>query len=208
MNNLQAFWLIFGDVIIALWLGLTLLAASIGVWSLLLPNSFIQFNKRMSTWISIDKTAHQTKKSISIERPFYRYHLVTGTVLIIAAIFVLYEVIFNLNTKEIEQTLVTGSYVLDIWIGIFIDAAFGWIYISGFVALIIGSIVVIRPSYLKGIENRMNYWVETEKYGHTLDKKHHLLDEWVTKNPRIFGIISLIGSLVVAWSLFSFGYFA
>lgn len=208
MTGLDTFWQIFGDVLVAIWFGLTLLAAALGVWATLFPDSFVRFNQRLSMWISLDKSGAKGHKSVAIERPFYRYHVVTGLALIIAAIYVLYEVAFNLNSSEIEGVLFSGSEVQNIWIGILVDAAFGWIYISGFVALIIGSVVLIRPSYLKGIEQRMNYWVETEKYSHSLDKKHQILDEWVSKNPRIFGIISLLGSVIVSWSLYSFGYLA
>ncbi len=208
MTSLETFWQIFGDVLVAIWFGLTLLTATLGVWAILFPKTFVHFNQKLSLWISLEKVDLKREKSVAIERPFYRYHVVTGLILIIAAIFVLYEVAFKLNSSAIEAALFVGSDVENIWIGILLDAAFGWIYISGAIALVIGALVVIRPSYLKGIEHRMNYWVETEKYGHSLDKKHQILDEWVTKNPRIFGIISLLGSAIVAWSLFQFGYLA
>jgi hypothetical protein len=92
------------------------------------------------------------------------------------------------------------------WAGVLLDATFGWIYITGTVALLIGILVVIRPSYLKGIETRMNYWVETEKYTHSLDNRNQILDEWVCEHPKTFGIISLFGSAIVAWSFFYLGY--
>lgn len=206
MTTIQTLWQIFGDVLIALWFGLTVLAALLGLWALVAPKPFINFNKRLSIWIGFNQANYNQRKSITIERPFYRYHVLTGMVLMIAAIYVLYEVVFHLNSKEIENALAGGTIVENIWIGILVDAAFGWIYISGAIALVIGAIVLIRPSYLKSIEQRMNYWVETDKYGHSLDKKHEILDEWVSGHPRIFGIISLLGSAIVAWSLFAFGY--
>lgn len=206
MLYVDTFWQVFGDVLIAIWFGLTLVTALVGLWALLLPSSFIKFNQRISIWIKLDKINQKQSRPIEIERPFYRFHIFTGLILIIAAVFVLYEVIFNLDLTRIEESLMTESGVQNIWIGILVDAAFGWIYISGFLALIIGFVVVIRPSYLKGIENKMNYWVETEKYGHSLDKNNQILDEWVTVHPRIFGIISLLGSAIVAWSLYQFGY--
>jgi len=206
MLYVETFWEVFGDVLIAIWFGLTLIAALIGLWALLSPTSFMKFNQRLSVWVKLEKGEHSQQKPIVIERPFYRYHIFTGLILIVAALFVLYEVIFNLDVTRIEESLMTDSAVQNTWIGILVDASFGWIYISGFVALIIGSIVVIRPSYLKGIENKLNYWVETEKYGHSLDKNNQILDEWVTVHPRIFGIISLLGSAIVAWSLYQFGY--
>jgi hypothetical protein len=98
------------------------------------------------------------------------------------------------------------SAVRNMWAGVLLDATFGWIYITGVLALLIGILVVIRPSYLKGIENRMNYWVETEKYTHSLDNRNQILDEWVCAHPKTFGIISVLGSVIIAWSLFYLGY--
>lgn len=206
MTGFQAFWHIFGDVLVALWFGFTVLAAVVGVWTLVTPTTFIKFNKRLSVWITLGKDRQRQRKSITIERPFYRYHIATGLMLIAASAFVLYEVVFNLNSGVLERALKVDSSVVNLWIGILIDAAIGWIYISGAVALIIGIIVTIRPSYLKGIEQRLNYWVETEEIGHSLDKKHELLDEWVIAHPRIFGILSLLGSVIVAWSLIYFDF--
>jgi hypothetical protein len=208
MTNLQTFWMVFGDILVALWFGLTMIAATLGFWAVAFPSSFVRFNQRLSLWISFEESSHKNNKSVTIERPFYRYHIFTGLILIISSIFVLYEVVFNLNIGEIEGALVTGSNIENIWIGVFVDAAFGWIYISGVLALAIGVLVVIRPSYLKGIEQRMNYWVETDKYSDSLDKSNQILDEWVSTHPRIFGIICLLGSVIVGWSILNLGYFA
>lgn len=208
MTSIQAFWQVFGDVLIALWVGLTICTALVGVWAVLIPASFIRFNQRLSVWVNLNKSNPEQQKSISIERPFYRYHVITGLVLIIASVYVLYEAVFNLNAEAIKQSMISGSTIQAIWFEILIDAALGWIYISGVVAFIIGTLVVVRPSYLKGIEQRMNYWVETGKYSQTLDKSNQILDEWVSAYPRIFGIISLLGSAIVAWSLYKFGYLA
>jgi hypothetical protein len=206
MNFWQILWAVFGNVFVALWLGMTLLAALVGVWAILGPDSFIRFNRRFSVWIEFGKSEKVSRQSFSIERPFYRHHIATGLLMIIASIYVLYEALFVLNERQIEQLLMADSAVRNMWAGVLLDATFGWIYITGVLALLIGILVVIRPSYLKGIETRMNYWVETEKYTRSLDNRNQILDEWVCAHPKTFGIISLFGSALVAWSLFYLGY--
>lgn len=206
MSFWQALWAVFGNVFVALWLGLTLVTALVGLWAIIGPDSFIRFNRRLSVWIDFGKAEKMKRQSYSIERPFYRHHIATGLLLNIASIYVLYEALFVLNEKQIEQLLMADSAVRNMWSGVLLDATFGWIYITGVVALLIGILVVIRPSYLKGIETRMNYWVETEKYTHSLDNRNQILDEWVCAHPKTFGIISVIGSVIVAWSLFYLGY--
>ena len=207
MGSLELFWGLFGNVLIALWFGLTVFAAIAGLWALLNPESFIRFNQRLSTWVGMDKgSVSSAQANFKLERPFYRFHLITGPLIVLASIYVLYEAIFVLNRAEVGSALSISESMLKIWTEILVDAAFGWIYISGFIAFLVGIVVTIRPSYLKGIENRMNTWVDTESTTRILDKKLNLLDEWVIKNPRLFGILSLSGSVLVAWSMMYFGY--
>jgi len=207
MSAFDSFWALFGDVLIALWFGLTLLAAIVGLWALLSPNSFIQFNQRLSTWISMDKSdVARPAQGYKLEKPFYKYHLVSGPLIILAAIYVLYEAIFVLSREKLSTVISTDASMLSIWTEVLIDAAFGWIYISGIIALLIGAIVTIRPSYLKSVENRLNTWVETENTVKKLDKSLNLLDEWVCGHPRLFGILSLSGSVLVALAMMKFGY--
>ena len=207
MSALNSFWSLFGDVLIALWFGLTLLAAIVGLWAILNPNSFIQFNQRLSTWISMDKSnVARSAQGYKLEKPFYKFHLVSGPLIILAACYVLYEAIFVLSRDKLSTVIGSDASILSIWTEVLIDAAFGWIYISGIIAMLIGAIVTIRPSYLKGVENRLNTWVDTENTTKKLDKSMNLLDEWVCGHPRLFGILSLSGSVLVALAMMRFGY--
>ena len=209
MSAFDSFWALFGDVLIALWFGLTLLAAIVGLWAIMNPDSFIQFNQRLSTWISMDKSnVARPAQGYKLEKPFYKYHLVSGPLIILAAIYVLYEAIFVLSRDKLSTVIGSDASILSIWTEVLIDAAFGWIYISGIIAMLIGAIVTIRPSYLKGVENRLNTWVETEKTVKKMDKSLNLLDEWVCEHPRLFGILSLSGSVLVALAMMKFGYIA
>jgi hypothetical protein len=207
MSQLELFWALFGNVLIALWFGLTMFAAIAGLWALLNPDSFILFNRRLSTWVGMEKApAASAQVNFKLERPFYRYHLITGPLIVLASVYVLYEAIFVLSRAQVGNALGVNDSMLQIWTEILVDAAFGWIYISGFIAFLVGIVVTIRPSYLKGIEVRMNTWVDTENTTSVLDKKLNLLDEWVCEYPRLFGIISLLGSVAVAWAMMHFGY--
>ncbi len=209
MSAYDSFWALFGDVLIALWFGLTLLAAIVGLWAILIPNNFIQFNQRLSTWISMDKVnVARPAQGFKLEKPFYKYHLISGPLIILASIYVLYEAIFVLSRDKLGSVIGSDTSILSIWTEVLIDAAFGWIYISGIIAMLIGLVVTIRPSYLKGVENRLNTWVETENTVKKLDKSLNLLDEWVCGHPRLFGIISLSGSVLVAVAMMKFGYIA
>jgi hypothetical protein len=209
MGSLELFWSLFGHVLTAIWFGLSVFAGVAGLWALLIPNSFVEFNRRLSTWIALGETpAGEDNGKYSLERPFYRFHLVTGPSILIAGLYVLYQAVLVLGSADIGRVLGSDASVSGMWVDILVDAAFGWIYISCAIAIVVGIIVTIRPSYLKGIEFRLNTWVDTENTTNKLDKRLNLLDEWVTSNPRIFGILSLSGSVLVAWAMMHFGYIA
>lgn len=208
MFSLELLWSLFGDVLIAVWFGLTVLAAIAGVWALLSPNSFVEFNRRLSTWIALSEAPSDGSSRYSLERPFYRYHLLTGPLILLAGFYVLYQAIVVLGSADIGRMLGADASVTGIWIGVLVDAAFGWIYISCAMAIVIGIIVTIRPSYLKGVETRLNTWVDTAEKAQLLDRKINILDEWVCGHPRVFGIISLLASLLIATFMVVFGVLA
>jgi len=203
---MENFFALFGNVLVGIWAALTLGAAAIGVWALVAPASFITWSRRLSIWVEMGRADRDRDRGISLERPFYRYHLVTGPLIIAGALFVVYEVLFRITPEEIKPLFVKGSGITSVWIEILIDTAFGWIYISSFFAFTVGVVVTLRPSYLKGIERKANLWVDTRDLSSVADKRNDFLDKWVSANPRWFGILALSGSLVVAYLIMRLGY--
>ncbi len=205
---IDSFTALFGNVLVGLWVALTLIAALIGIWALLLPASFVTWSDRLSVWVEMGHSKHTHAHEVSLEKPFYRYHLVTGPLIILGTLFVFYEIIFDLKPDEIKRLFVTGTDVLSIWVEVLIDAAFGWLYLSSIFALLVGIIVTLRPSYLKGMERKANIWVETRDLSSAIDKRNDFLDKWVCAHPRWFGILALLGSLIVAYLMVRLGYLA
>lgn len=205
---IDSFTTLFGNVLVGLWVALTLIAALIGVWAVLLPASFVTWSERLSVWVEMGRTQHVHAHEVSLEKSFYRYHLITGPLIIIGTLFVFYEIIFDLNPDEIKRLFVSGADVLSIWVEVLIDAAFGWLYLSSIFALLIGVIITLRPSYLKGMERKANIWVETRDLSSAIDKRNDFLDKWVCAHPRWFGILAVSGSLIVAYLMMRLGYLA
>jgi hypothetical protein len=63
--------------------------------------------------------------------------------------------------------------------------------------LIIGSIILIRPSLLKGVETWGNTWVSTRHTTRFLDTPHSGIDSLAACHPRLMGGFLLLGGLYV-----------
>ncbi len=50
---------------------------------------------------------------------------------------------------------------------------------------------------IKVAEKKSNYWVETEEKLKVLDKTKDLPDTVLSGNPRIFGVLILIGAIYI-----------
>jgi hypothetical protein len=205
---LDSFDALFGNVLVGLWVALTLITAFIGIWALFLPMSFVAWSERLSVWVEMGRSQNRSAHEVNLEKSFYRYHLITGPLIIIGTLFVFYQIIFDLNPAEIKRLFVTGKDVLSVWVEVLVDAAFGWLYLSSIFAMLIGIIVTLRPSYLKGMERKANIWIETRDLSSAIDKRNDFLDKWVCAHPRWFGILALSGSLIVAYLMMRLGYLA
>ena len=196
---------LFGDIFVAAWLTFTLAAAFVGAWALLIPAHFIRINTRFSRWVDLRREPERhAPKSIHVERWFYRHHRLAGTALIAGAAYTLYEVLFRIDPASVNRAV--SGFTEHPLAQVLVDAAFGYVYIAGVFAVVLGIVIFLRPSMLKGFEAWSNRWVATEELGSFLDERNHTPDQWVARHPRLFGSVVIIGGIATSYGIFSFWY--
>ena len=165
------------------WCGVVVLV--IGVLITIAPRLVIRIGEFMNRWISTDEMFHRLDAPRPTERWFYRHHRLAGALLILGAAYVIYTFLFVFNLKEISRDiLLFRSRVVTEWLLSsmeFLNVGFGAI------AVIIGAVIFLRPSLIKGIEQRANRWYGVDDSLKGLDVQMKAPDSLFRRHPRHIG---------------------
>ena len=180
-------------------LGGGVLATVIGLWLLVAPFGFASFSDKINRWVSTRQAVHWLEAPRPIERFFYRRHKVFGVMLIVGAAFALYYLGFHYDAARM-----LAAFALP-WTGTGVEAVTtaltGFLLFGNGMVLLIGVIVFLRPSLLKGIETASNRWVSTGETFDSLDSRNDFPDEVISHRPRLAGAVLLVAGLCSALQL-------
>ena len=176
------------------WLGVLLFIISI-VW-LIHPVGLQRMSDYMNRWIATNAFFARLDDQVRLERYFYRHHRVMGILIILGAVFCLYELqqrsggLLNVwNHLQLVGDLSMKSIITDSMLLI--------LMIGNLLALVTGFVVAIRPSLLKRLEGWGNRWVESNRVTAMLDRNVDIANKWLPSHPRLLGLLTLIGSLYI-----------
>ncbi len=170
-----------------------------GVAICILPEKIEALVAPLNHWISTEVAINRINHSHNIERFFYRHHIFMGVFIIAGALFSVYMFVIGIDGltvisayQRMEQSWATlGLFEALIYILLFLNC----------LAIMIGLVVVLRPSLLKNLENWSNNWVSTEEILKPLDANVDTSGNWLPKHPRIFGLLVALGSLYILLNL-------
>lgn len=184
------------DIAAALWSAAGLSALLVGLWALASPAGLLRANRALGRWVGPSGES-PLDRSIGVECFFYRHHRLFGALLILAAVYSLYKVIFSLEREALAQAL--AALLPQAFTRTLVDAAFGYVYLIGLLAVVVGVILLVRPSALKSVEAWSNRWISTDALGRRLDASSDLLNAWVARQPRVFGAVAAVVGGVMLW---------
>ncbi len=180
-------------------LGGGVLATLIGLWLLIAPFGFASFSGMINRWVSTRQAARWLETPRPIERFFYRRHKLFGVLLIMGAAFALYYLGFHYDAARMF-----AAFALP-WTGpgveVITTALTGFLLFGNGMVLLIGVIVLLRPSLLKGVETASNRWVSTGEAFDSLDSRSDFPDEVIAHRPRLAGAVLLVAGLCTALQL-------
>ena len=129
-------------------------ALILGLGLIFAPTITLKFNEKINTRISMREKTKVIETIIRSEPFFYKHSKISGTMLVIGSIFVLYTLAtFNVYTLIPHLPKSISAPAWD-WI---IQSAQIFLYISCTFILIFGLIVLIRPSLVKRFEEVANH---------------------------------------------------
>jgi len=193
INNEIQLWAINSIMMIGL------LIFFIGLWILILPQGFLKASKLLGRWISTDAFFEFLDRPRYQERIIYKYHRIAGTLIITGAVYTLFIMIQKIEISMLVSQLpqIVGRF----WSEWFYGALYGLVISANLLALIVGGIVLIRPSLLKILETYLNKWVITGQDLKKLDQSHEIALDILPGNPRLFGLAVTLGGVYIVISM-------
>lgn len=181
-----SFLFILVGAFVALVLGFSLIVS---------PKATLKFNEKINTRISLRKATKKIETPIKSEPYFYRYSKISGAILILGSLFILY----TLNTFNIYSLVpyLPKSITPTVWSWL-LEASQIFFYFSASFILLFGFIVFIRPSAVKNFEQAANHWISTRQGFAKMTNDINFTNRLVNAYPRIFGsFISILAVIVL-----------
>ncbi len=177
----------------------TLLA---GVLMFFAPGSMVRAGNVLNRWVSSERWLSPLEDPWRIERYFYRKHVFVGAVIVIAALYTLLMLLINFEGVGVaSKSLGVHEDIIMTWL---VESVVMFVILGSLCTLIVGIIVIVRPSLLKGFESWMNRWIRTDSVLDPLDAPHGELDRLFSSRHRLVGLIVMAGSLYVTATLLAF----
>lgn len=186
-------WLTEG-LLVVLVAGLVL-ALAVGLLLLASPRALFTLNLRLSRWVDTRGAFAALDQPRNLERFFYRHHLAVGGLIVLGCGYVLlrwglyYE-------RSAAMALLSRQWLssrLD-WIPAALEVSLIALHV---VILMIGLVVMFRPSLLKQVERTANHWQKGPATT-SLDAVMGGLDDRVQVYPRFSGLLLV---LATGWCL-------
>lgn len=165
-----------------------MLAIAVGALLVIRPSLLFAINTRLSRWIDTGERFRALERPRYWERYFYRHHRVLGTLVTFGAGYVLWSWAFAYERAALISVLppriVHGG--LD-WIVAALETLL--VLLHG-VILLVGLVILFRPSLLKSVERRANVW-HGGSVTSRLDTIVGPLDRGLALFPRVSGLVLL-----------------
>lgn len=200
---MSAFWKILADILLQTSLAFLAVGCAVGLLAgiamMVGPGKALRLNRELDKWFATHKLETALNKPRETERYVYGNHRLTGAVILLAALYVLYAFVAG----HMRPAALAGLLGLGMDGGL--ASAMLWVLAAGGIAATAtGVLLLIRPASLKGLEAWVNQWIPTDRVSALIDQAHYQLDRFVARHIRWVGGLIAAGSLYVLAMLGSF----
>lgn len=168
----------------------------IGLWLIIAPVSYARLEERASRSISLRRALRPLEISRNLDRYIYRHHHLPGLLIIAASSYTLYRLLFLFHPEQ-GQHLLAGLLPAPLCEALF-NALQLTLILGHLFAIVIGLVLYLRPSALKGLESGANRWISSREKSRWLDTSYNLPARLIESHPRLLGLAVLLLSLYLA----------
>ena len=171
----------------------------VGILLLIDSQRVLRWNAYLNRWISTGESLRVLDQPHDLNRIVYRSHRILGLVVLAAALYALDVLVFNIQTRALVH--IFRDLANPATLQLFAESV-RWFLVAGNVlAILVGMILVLRPSLLKGVEGWTDRRYSPRLSSPNLDEPRYQPDEFVRAHLRLAGIVAAGGSLFALLSL-------
>lgn len=160
----------------------------------------LRFMGFMSTWISSRKFMKPAVIPHFVEPALLKRPVVLGVIVILAAA-VSVVVLQGIDPDVFRRVLFEGppkDALLDPAVAV------KWFLLVGnALCVVVGLLLIFFPHLFTEVESMADKWYSLRKPTYALDKMHTQLDDWVSANPTVSGIVLMVTSLGLGFALYA-----
>jgi hypothetical protein len=143
------------------------------------------------------RLSERLNRPYNLDRWFYRRHRLYGTVVAALALVLLGYLTFG--DASYRWLAAVESRYRGV-ASILIDGGRIVLWLFGIFALVIATVVFVRPSALKGIEEKVNRWISPGR-SVGLEREFRGPDQWAVRHPRAWGVAVALAGLACLLAL-------
>lgn len=165
-----------------------------GLLMIVMPGRMLWLNQKFDIWIDTSRWFQSLDQPHQAERIFYRHHIIMGLLIMVGAIYSL-RYLWTLQQSDLLLLLpVFSEQALAEWFHGVISL---FLLVGNGIALVVGFIVLVRPSLLKRVEVWANTWVDSGRILRRLDSRMEASNQLIARHMRLVGLLVVIGSLYI-----------
>jgi hypothetical protein len=169
-----------------------LLAAIVGALLLARPRTLFALNTRLSRWVDTRGAFSALDQPRHLERFFYRHHRILGVSIVLGASYVLWRWVFDYERAGVIALLSPSWQAAGMdWVPVALEVSLVGLHCA---ILVVGLLIFIRPSLLKGVETAANRW-QAGPATSPLDSVVQGVDGAVEGYPRVSGLLLVVSSV-------------
>jgi len=166
-----------------------------GLMMLLRPEWLARISQFSNSWVSTRKMAKPLDQKINIDHWFYRYGHLSGAVLLIGSIYIVYMLTVKVTRNELLVFLTNMHWVHSVYTSLLLDTLALLMLSAAMLGLILGLFLLLRPSMLRELEQEANQRMTLRRALKPVEIQHAHLDRLVFSHIQLAGLLLLCGSL-------------
>ena len=168
------------------------LAAVVGILLLLRPDVGLRINERSSRWVDTRGVLGTLDRSWRVEPWLYHHHRLLGGAIVAGTALVLWLWLRAYDRAQVLSALAPRLQAQGLdWI---VDGLQWAVVVIHAAALLLGVVILARPSAIKNFEARANQWYGGPGLAAALDREYYGAEQWLKAHPRLVGTLALTGS--------------
>lgn len=172
-----------------------------GFWLIISPKSALTLNQKINKSFSMRKTTKSLEKPITIESWFYRHAKIAGILLMLGAIYLIYLLYWQLDFNYLAKSLPGLTILMWEWL---LQSFQIFFVIMSAIVFLMGFLILVRPSQLKPLEEKANFWISTRQKMQFMSNEMGQADKLLEQFPRQFGAIIIVVATIVLLNMNKF----